>query len=852
VQGINIKLYMAHPIPPKDLFPGIRTDTKSLIEMLKPLSLTDTVFACAKLSWSVSDPMAGYPEVRQAALAERFLPDDVVRRARAHAREQGGFEHSWVFSRPPLLELARLAIIHCDDKSNDGYSFDDIGLRRVFFQALSIMNDRWVREAARPNILGTQFSLYKTIDSLASSRRSIEGGLQAPDLRYALGRARLIFGGLYSQDLVRKFEERNKISVADFLQILTVSTATYLRPNSDARHFQFGTQGVRSRKQEAIKLFLESQSQTLAGAREWELECGSRKDRGFKVPDPFKQTGYMDKPIIRSVDDRGIIVDPVYYCDKLATGPVFLLKKPPDGMREFGNAFEKYGIGVLERMLGRDNVVPGFVIPGTDLEIDALASIGDAVFLFEIKTGWIKESTVSGDRPSDYIAELRKKFSSIGEGGKHKGTAQIARFVDALTSDVSGSGLEVDPGRLIVYPVMVFYDDRMVAPGHPLFFDDEFQRFLKPDGAGTFGLLKKNGIAVQKLIVLTKRDIEVLECADVGLEEVLNGYCRMYHQRGRSFHDYVSISRFSSNLRENEYLFEQSRALLEETSEEVFGVRIQEDKAEAGVVLDDVLSAIKRAYGSFESPRYDFVHAAEGSQIYKATRARLESLADEFEETTDTNYDVAFFYVLKRGDDRVSVVLSMVGQFAIVQRIEEDGNLRLIDLDSPKKSKLEQEVIRLLLEDEFTILDRATLVAPTKLPPEPGNEGPVTVYQALFHTLMVPDFRVSDIVPAADIIRQRPRKQPVHKPQIWVERSWGKRKQTEPPWSLEMDNEELMARVRELGYEIKSQMSTLDELDAQIVVEKLSRDEQPSAAEPGQGKRKVIRRRKRDAEEDQG
>jgi len=65
---------------------------------------------------------------------------------------------------------------------------------------------------------------------------------------------------------------------------------------------------------------------------------------------------------------------------------------------------------------------------------------------------------------------------------------------------------------------------------------------------------------------------------------------------------------------------------------------------------------------------------------------------------------------------------------------------------------------------------------------------------------------------------------------------------------LGMNNKELVAKIRELGYEIKNQMSTLDELDAQIVVEKLSKGGKTEAA-PKRTKRTVIRRRRKDADD---
>ncbi|NOZ87564.1 MAG: translation initiation factor IF-2 [Deltaproteobacteria bacterium] len=60
-----------------------------------------------------------------------------------------------------------------------------------------------------------------------------------------------------------------------------------------------------------------------------------------------------------------------------------------------------------------------------------------------------------------------------------------------------------------------------------------------------------------------------------------------------------------------------------------------------------------------------------------------------------------------------------------------------------------------------------------------------------------------------------------------------------------MSNKELVAKIRDLGYDIKNQMSTLEEVDARIVIEKLGKGGQP---EPAVKKRTIIRRKKKDKE----
>src|SRR4051812_42240562 len=105
------------------------------------------------------------------------------------------------------------------------------------------------------------------------------------------------------------------------------------------------------------------------------------------------------------------------------------------------------------------------------------------------------------------------------------------------------------------------------------------------------------------------------------------------------------------------------------------------------------MSAIAERYGSLDAPQYKFVDRLMREQPYKGLEQLLSALADEVHEETDPNDDVAFGYVLKRGKETLFLQLSMIGPYALLQRVRQGNRNELVALPVGAGSDFEKAVV---------------------------------------------------------------------------------------------------------------------------------------------------------------
>jgi hypothetical protein len=140
--------------------------------------------------------------------------------------------------------------------------------------------------------------------------------------------------------------------------------------------------------------------------------------------------------------------------------------------------------------------------------------------------------------------------------------------------------------------------------------------------------------------------------------------------------------------------------------------------------------AIKHKYKSLEQPDFSFVNKAISLRPYEFLIQKIRNLF-EVEELTDSNDDVSFRYLLSKSKKQQWVVeLSMLGRFATILRIPEVGPIRVVSKDTSVQE--ERDIVSLLMENQFKILDQQVLEQP--FPLRLFNTAPenVCIYQALF------------------------------------------------------------------------------------------------------------------------
>ncbi len=145
--------------------------------------------------------------------------------------------------------------------------------------------------------------------------------------------------------------------------------------------------------------------------------------------------------------------------------------------------------------------------------------------------------------------------------------------------------------------------------------------------------------------------------------------------------------------------------------------------------IDPLLKLIELKYVSLGRPDFTFVNKTIEANPYSLLLNKLKAMF-EVEEITDINDDVSFNYVLSISGKQWVAKLSMVGPYAIVLKVLDNGDSELV---MPNSSVVEEKkIISFLLENQLSILEQEILETscPLKLfNTEPEN---VSIYQALF------------------------------------------------------------------------------------------------------------------------
>ena len=140
-----------------------------------------------------------------------------------------------------------------------------------------------------------------------------------------------------------------------------------------------------------------------------------------------------------------------------------------------------------------------------------------------------------------------------------------------------------------------------------------------------------------------------------------------------------------------------------------------------------IVAAVKAAYKSLENPNFAFVSRAIKVQSYSRL---LDQLGQSFTlfETTDENDDVAFTNLVSSESQDLGLWLSMVGPYALIQRVGED---HVETLRAPFSSQ-EELLIATLREHHIALVSEDLLRHRIRMNLDEAAKGKVTLYQALF------------------------------------------------------------------------------------------------------------------------
>jgi len=547
-------------LPVSEVFPDTNNDFETFKSLLGNLSLTDALFWCARLNLIVSDPEPDHITKQKAGLGQFFTSEENDR-VDDYARKNGGAQRVTVFFRGQILELIRWIALYCKDFPNDGTTFEDSEVRRDFAKVLLITSEIWSKRVFG----GNRFSLDGGINiarkrALGAIRKSIEATSPAPFLIKSIGRGWILFSKYFSKyytSFDSDFQKATQLSVEEYYICSTAIAVNYINPKINTGLFNVNELVNMSSYGHVIKKYLDIESQT-AG----QLKVALWENTTLEVNNPitldFDYLPIREKPVYYTQDGRAIILDPVFFSEKMTVGPLFLLppEKREKAFTSFGKTFEDYVCDILKRMFPDLSQVANKRINcniiGKDqdkqeFEIDVCLNDITEVVLFETKTGFIREDKILVDDYELFLNHLREKYVH------NKGIGQLSRVVRALASRKwLGNNKEFNEAKK-VYPVLIVQDSLLSAPGYGEFFALEFLKLLAHDFPAPNGQFLIGNLEVALPIIITIDDLENLETSieHFGFRDMLFDYSKSCPDSFVSLHNFLASSLYNQKIYQN-------------------------------------------------------------------------------------------------------------------------------------------------------------------------------------------------------------------------------------------------------------------------------------------------------------
>lgn len=571
-------------VPVSAVFAEVSSDVATLKSLVRSLSRTDALFWCARLNLVLTSADIEHLDAQHFGVL-RFFNETELERINNYLLERQE-QRATVFFRGQLLELARWVCLLSRDLSNDGNTFEDAEVRRCFAKAALIASDVWAQRIYGNELRLTDDRKLDRKRLMSIGRQAIMDNAAAPDLSRTLTRGVSIYN--------RAFHEALPAAEAEFHSIAGLSLDEYLRGLGTiaAWHFDALTDKTLAKpvifslkeiedslNEPAAKLLkkcidLDSQTSDDLSAR----LSGSDPADGF-TPSMVREfeKALRYRPVLRTSDGRGIMIDAVYFAEKASVGPLFLLVRNTTERREanpifgaFGRGFEDYVGSLLESMYPQKGELLSSRLSrnpmGTD-QAGNIVELADAclndvseVVLFEAKATFLRDDIPTDGDPNAYASMLRSKYAAFNQPNQRdQGAGQLARNILKLAEGTLVPNTEDFSRARTICPVLVVYDKGLNAPGHAEFLADEFADLVAVQGVSRNGFVQLGAWRVAPLTVLTIDDLENLQSSIeyFRLVDILLDYAGTTVKGARlSFSDFCALS-------QTKYRFIHSKELAE-------------------------------------------------------------------------------------------------------------------------------------------------------------------------------------------------------------------------------------------------------------------------------------------------
>jgi hypothetical protein len=336
-------------VPPEAVFPGTPSTAEALVEVLSTLSRGDTFFHCARANTIVSGHAGLDTKERQQILLNNLCTREEIDRINAFTQEHPGSGAPTVFFRGQLLELIRWVARHCRNLPGDGNTFNDRATLSRFVKAALIAGMLWSQRVYADRLSGGGPIEDVRRQSLGAFRKGIEEGNAASHLGQTFGRGWSLFNDYFPRfypDFHRDFFAATGLTLEQYMTCVTGLPTFTVATKEDGPLFVTQTVAAITAYREILPIYLA-------------LEAQAPEQLATALWDGFEQRGYRplrERPIMRVADGRGVILDPIFYGERLSVGPLFHVLtgvKPGKANKifgAFGEAFEHYATDILRRM----------------------------------------------------------------------------------------------------------------------------------------------------------------------------------------------------------------------------------------------------------------------------------------------------------------------------------------------------------------------------------------------------------------------------------------------------------------------------------------------------------------------
>jgi hypothetical protein len=223
-------------VPPEVVFPDMKADERTLVQLLSGLNRNETIIACCRANTAVSGYAGPDPKQQQERMMHDLLPPGSSIRINAFIKERGLRYPPPIFFRGQLLELLRWTVRHAADGPADPKFYGDSNVpnRETFARAALICSKIWSQRIYANRLQSSGDPEFDRLRALGPFRKGIEESGQAPNQAQTLARGWLLFTKHMPErypEFSRLFQEATKLTVEQYL-IITIGLTAFTKADS--------------------------------------------------------------------------------------------------------------------------------------------------------------------------------------------------------------------------------------------------------------------------------------------------------------------------------------------------------------------------------------------------------------------------------------------------------------------------------------------------------------------------------------------------------------------------------------------------------------------------------------------